>query len=408
MGSESRKINLQYDRQAELNREQNAWQSGENAIDRAWQEKQWLSQFNMQNEEYNKRLKEQREYDSYQSEVARMLAAGINPAAVFSQGAGGIMHPASTPQQPSSPSGLGSHSVSPLGVSPVGFSTDAAMFSSLAQLNDALAKAAQTGLNVERQKTMIGAELQNVVADTDSKRLQNVHQDLVNNVYRAFGDKQASASFMKTLGEYFKAVQDGNESGASAALKKAEEQLTNTKNKQEEGLTPIIIDNAKEEGNLLRAKQKTESARQVESYASAEEHKAGAREKDASANSIAYDNVVKAWRNQLMDNNEYRERWQMEMLTGLDAAVKEHKITDIEYQQAKYALDHMEIDYWFEKGERVAGIVSDFIGKASGAAIAKSFLDKNDPPRNYELERNLRKMERNRRKMDIGAQYRNW
>lgn len=408
MGSESRKINLQYDRQAQLNREQNEWQSSENAIDRAWQEKQWLNQFNLQNEEYNKRLKEQREYDSYQSEVARMLAAGINPAAVFGQGAGGIMHPASTPQQPGSPSGQGSHSVTPLGVSPVGFSTDAALFSSLAQLNDALSKAAQTGLNVERQKSMLNSELQNVVADTDSKRLQNIHQQLENNVYRAFGDKQAGATFMKTLGEYFKAIQDGNESEASASLKKAEELLTKTQNKQQEGLTPIIIENAKEEGNLLRAKQKTESARQVESYASAEEHKAGAREKDASANSIAYDNVIKAWRNELMDNNEYRERWQMEMLTGLDAAIKQHKITDIEYQEAKYSLDHMEFDYWFDKGERVAGVVSDVIGKFSGVAIAKSFLDKNEPPRNYELERNLGKSDALHRKMDIGARYRNW
>ena len=37
MGKESAHIDQQYDRQLEANREQNAWQSSENEIDRQWQ-----------------------------------------------------------------------------------------------------------------------------------------------------------------------------------------------------------------------------------------------------------------------------------------------------------------------------------------------------------------------------------
>ena len=70
MGKESAHIDQQYDRQLEANREQNAWQSSENEIDRQWQANEWQRQFEEQ-------VRAQRQM--YEEQLRIALAISANP-----------------------------------------------------------------------------------------------------------------------------------------------------------------------------------------------------------------------------------------------------------------------------------------------------------------------------------------
>lgn len=267
MGKESAHIDQQYDRQLEVNREQNAWQAAENQVDRQWQANEWTRQFEQQvaaqRQMFTEQLEQQSQsdydkwkrqfdvenrYNSPQSQVARLMAAGINPAAAASQvmagnASGASIGGSSSPSAAGAPSGgaLGSHSVSPLGVSIPAYSTDSALFSSAAQLADSMSKLGELGLANEKQKATLGATVQNMMADTASKQEQAAITRVQNAILSSTGDKKVQAEIMKLYADSYASYQKGNYDEAQSKINKIMSDIEQGRFGLEKEKQPLVL-----------------------------------------------------------------------------------------------------------------------------------------------------------------------
>lgn len=293
MGSESRKIELAYDKQKENQEQQQGWQSSENSVDRAWQESEWTRQFQeqvrAQQEQSSRQIQEEaqanwqnwlkqfqaeNEYNSPQAQVRRMMAAGINPAAAFSaltSGNSSGVSVAGVSGSASAPSGgaVGSHHVSPLGFSMPAYSTDASLFSSAAQLQDSLSKIQGVTLAENRQKAMLGAEVSNLMADSEQKRSQTLMNNINASLRGAFGSREAESVIQKNISDSYAAYARGD-------LDKAQELYTNTMDKLgtqqysiNEANQPVVYSNLQKYGKLLESQREAQLASAENSRAQA-------------------------------------------------------------------------------------------------------------------------------------------
>lgn len=320
MGAEKRNINLQYDRAAENQQLQNAWQTAENDKDRLWQEQQWLKQFKaqaeqwqkqfgMENEEWQRRFDAQNQYNDPRAVVARLQAAGINPAAMAGQISDGGMAAAggsSSPSSPTvaSPSMPGSHSVSPIGLPNIsGISSDAQIFSSLAQLQDSMQKGAQVGLNMERQQALLGSEIEQNVANASEKREVARQTRLQSDIIALYGSKQAAANVLKTLADRDAAAAAGDYDRAAALNQDALRQLTNERRFALSEQRPAILSNLQKQGEVYQSEierntAQASAARSSASYMSAlAETENGLR--DGRITGQALENGLRAYANEL-------------------------------------------------------------------------------------------------------------
>lgn len=270
MGKERSNINLQYDRQLQQIQQQQQWQSSENRIDRQWQAEQWRQQFEKQiaaqREMFTEQLQQQREsdmqkwkeqfdienqYNSPQAQVERLLAAGINPAALASSLSSGESSAAvggsSSPGSSSAPSGgtISPHSVSPLGLSMPSFSTDAALFSSAAQLADSLGKLAGQGANVYDTISKTKPTIENIVADTQQKQEETALTKLNSSLVSAYGDKKAAAEIDNLVSRSYAASTQGDYNKAHQLLTEAETKFTESKTLANEEQRPVVLSNMK-------------------------------------------------------------------------------------------------------------------------------------------------------------------
>lgn len=302
MGKESAHIDQQYDRQLEANREQNAWQSSENEIDRNWQANEWQRQFEeqvkAQREMFEQQLNLQREsdlqkwrqqfevenqYNSPANQVARLMAAGINPAAAASQimsgnvgslGAGSSSAPASS----GAPSGgsVGSHSVSPLGVSIPQYSTDSALFSSAAQLADSMSKLGDLGLASERQKATLSATVQNMMADTQNKQEQAAITRVQNSILSATGNQKVQSEIMKAYADTYAAYQKGDYDKAQSGINKLMADIENGRYQLDVQKQPLLLASLSNQAQMYKSQS-------AANYASANASNASARLSNALA-----------------------------------------------------------------------------------------------------------------------------
>lgn len=167
--------------QRDSQRGQNEWQSEENDKDRLWQQQEWLRQFQAQNEEswkrfyaendeWQRRFNAQNEYNDPSAVIARLRAAGINPAAAMGQltGAGGLAA-AGGSSSPDVPQAAGTQQIPTHGVTPVGLQNPApinisGLMSGLAEIMNASTNAKRLGLDTDRQNTLLPAELRQKLA----------------------------------------------------------------------------------------------------------------------------------------------------------------------------------------------------------------------------------------------------
>ena len=235
MGKERSQINLQYDRQLQNQQDQNNWQSSENSVDRQWQADQWQRQFESQlqaqRDLFDEQLGKQREsdlqkwkdqfdiqnqYNSPQNQVTRLMAAGVNPSAAVNMLTGGVSSAgiggSSAPSGASAPSGgsVGSHSVSPLGISMPQYSTDAALWSSAAQMIDSISKVAERGYNVFSGSKKLQPTIDNIISDTKQKQNSATMTETNNAILEAYGDKKAAAEVQNLTNESYELETKGD------------------------------------------------------------------------------------------------------------------------------------------------------------------------------------------------------
>lgn len=295
MGKESAHIDQQYDRQLEVNREQNAWQAAENQVDRQWQANEWTRQFEQQvaaqRQMFTEQLEQQSQsdydkwkrqfdvenrYNSPQSQVARLMAAGINPAAAASQvmagnASGASIGGSSSPSAAGAPSGgaLGSHSVSPLGVSIPAYSTDSALFSSAAQLADSMSKLGELGLASEKQKATLGATVQNMMADTQNKQEQAAITRVQNSILSATGSAKVQSEIMKAYADTYAAYQKGDYDNAQSGINKLMADIENGRYKLDVQKQPFVLSALKNQADMYKSQSAANYASANASNASA-------------------------------------------------------------------------------------------------------------------------------------------
>lgn len=263
-----RNIRTQKD-ENERNRE---FQSTENDKDRAWQEKLQSDMFNKQADFQRDMFDLQNEYNLPANQIARLMAAGINPAALM--GSGGGLSPAAGNSQgfASSPQGgsLPSHSVSPT----AGIQTSMyvpAMFSSLAQMQESISKSKLNDTERAAVEKKVGSEVDKLTAEADSLRadvdLKKAEANLtnINALLRAeFGANKEGAEITKLLNESFAAYAQGKLSEANELLTKANERIANIEGDIKDKTKNALIAQVGIYNNTLRSQS-------AANYASAEE-----------------------------------------------------------------------------------------------------------------------------------------
>lgn len=263
MGKE--KSMMQY--QANLDREtaamQNEWQAGQNDIDRQWQQDFYNQQFETQSNFQQEMFDVQNEYNLPANEVARLQAAGINPAAYYQSlgtgSAGGF------PSAPS-PSGGSSHSVTPIASSVHGWSNDAAIFSSIAQLNDSVAQLAKAGVGIHQTEALLKPTIQNLVSDTKQKQEEAAMVALQRSIQEVYGSDTAAAQLNKLIQDAYEAATHGNMNTANGLLSEMQSIVQRQQGEYNQKAMPVMLTNLQKYGEYLKSASVSNYASAQESY----------------------------------------------------------------------------------------------------------------------------------------------
>lgn len=379
-GSEKRKMSYEYQLKKDLAEYQNEWQSNENDKDRAWQQNIWLQQFYKQqdewkrqfelensewanrftqeNTEWSRRFNAENVYNDPSHQIKRLQEAGLNPIAFMGGDAAGLSS-APTVQSsgsvgspavpsPGTPSG---HSFSP---SPLpnfsSVSSSAQMFTSLAALNDALAKTAQTGLNVDRQKVLLDAEFSAVMAKADSDRSAALFTSIKAGLEATHGpDKWKSEIGLSLAQSYFAKMQGDNQ----AALKHYNDAMTQFVGTQEKYLkdaSPELLANLGYLGKLLKAQEATERTKPALNASETQKNYADVDIKGLQAKILAPDATKATITDDWLKSDDYHKQVFLDNLV-----TKLYSSTDISESEQMEALKKIRL---LRKEENIA-IISD-------------------------------------------------
>lgn len=213
----------------QIAREQMAWQSAENDKDRQWQSNEWSRQFSSENEEWERRFNLQNEYNDPSAVIARLQAAGINPAAAMGQlsGSGGLAA-AGGSSQPAAGAYPGGHAVSPLNPQMLSPAADISrLMEGLSSLKKSDIAAGHLKNDTARLEALLPAELALKWQEVASAELRNAWQAVENAWQGNFRD----AELQKLLQDTITSQTQGNLNNALAALDKAMERATELQNK---------------------------------------------------------------------------------------------------------------------------------------------------------------------------------
>lgn len=284
--------NKQIDAQRESQQRQNDWQSSENDKDRQWQEEQWQKQFGLTNEQWQKqfdsenaewlrRFNLENEYNSPSAQTARLKAAGINPAAVMGDISGGLAAAGGSgsvaPGGVQGPGQVASHSVSPLGISnPSNASSSAQMFTSVAQMLEAITSAQRLGLDTTKYESTIQAYLDKMDADTRRSDSASRLDAAMSLIWETHMPNKIRAEIDKFIADSYEASTRGDVNKANELLVKAQERFQSLKG-------DIVETNKPKFSELLDSMIEDNRQRVATNKAAAQEHLAGANLKNAQA-----------------------------------------------------------------------------------------------------------------------------
>ena len=387
MGKEKSQINLQYDRQAEQAREQNAWQSAENQVDREWQAQQWMNQFQaevaQQNEMFEKesnRWKEQFDiqnaYNAPEAQVRRLMAAGINPAALASSlGAGSSSASVGGSTGASSPSGgtPSSHGVSPIGLGPVsGLSSDAAIFSSVAQLADSAAKLGSSSLSGYATARSLESEIGNKVADTRLKDMQSAYQSTLTELKKAFGGAEISAEIQKMTADAYASYMKGDLDGAQKLYTQALEKFTNDDNARKNEAFPIVCASMRKQIQLMSSEIGLNQGRTAEAYSHVSLNNALTKTEDSlragRVDAQQLSNDLLGIQKQLQGRVNIRDAATHQ--DKISAIVAECERQGIITEQSRQQVQKMMVDNDWNNVEHFFGVLGSAVGSVASGASA--------------------------------------
>lgn len=246
---------------------------------------------NRENNDFNRRMalemfNLENAYNSPIEQMARLRAAGVNPALYFanSNGSAGIGD-ASTPSasssgiSPSMPNLVAPH-VEPL-PSLVGGSI--AALHQLAQIYDFKASAEKKGQEttnlrelLDETERLMRANIEGAEADAAAKRWQNEMNYLWENSERSERLKEVTKRIAQIGADIQLKASEGKLNEARAMLADMEREFTNSRNTDLKARLPFVKAELERTIELLEEKIKTEKSQQSENYAAAENSRASA------------------------------------------------------------------------------------------------------------------------------------
>ena len=332
-------------------------------------------------QQYQKELFDmQNEYNLPSYELARLRAAGINPAALMSQGSSGLPsmagNSAGVPNGPSVPS-VAAHGVSPTAGLNTPMSSVAQMFSSIAQLVQSKAFSKKAGAETKAINVMLPEQVQEIRAAiskmTSEERLNEVTthvKEFELLMDKIFKGNERGAEVTKLIAESQKLYADGKLAEAQSAYYNAMGKLSDLDYEIKNEQKADLIQTAKKINLVYDAEKKAQEAKASESIASAEEHKAGAGLKRQQTATEAQNTRISEAQADLMEST-FNET----VAARINELRREGKNTEkleAEIDKLRKEIDWYDLDKWWSKGEDVAKALGVGFGTAIGLGKFKS------------------------------------
>ncbi|UCS96041.1 MAG: DNA pilot protein [Microviridae sp.] len=226
-------------------------QAAENDKNRQWQADEWTRRFNAENQ-----------YNDPSAVIARLRAAGVNPAAAMGQlsGSGGLAAAGGS----STPTNVG-------GVSPVGYATPNFNegFSQLAQGIAALKNSNVNEGMLDNKTRETDALVKAMMARAMSDEANAVLTETMNSIQQAYGGKKMDSEIARNLSAAQLAAEQGNSEVVKRLLMKAERHLAESKAVTEDASREIAISNLRKYGDVLDSEVSRNNASANASNASA-------------------------------------------------------------------------------------------------------------------------------------------
>lgn len=386
-------------RQAQINRD---WQTEEAQKQRDWQSAEWDKQFAAQNEEWYKQAdtqygyqlalqRQQQEYNSPASQVARLERAGLNPALALGQGASGnSVGFASAPSGSVTPTSVPSGAMpSPVGQIQPNLQNPMSGFgSTIKNFADAFRTLYLTGS--EGKKVL--AEADKYLSESGLNKLYAASQQIKNSILRSTKDAHIRQVFAD-LDNTYKDIWLKGISGdlkqteidyviADTMVKKAQEALTYAKTDQQKQETMAYFTILK---NMFELWKKQGNAAVTSANAQAQAVQVDARYKDSliALNNDqhalnVFDRMVK-----MIDENGKPLGWtakqalekQKELYLGsLDEALSRQNITEEQLKQAKELTKQMRVASDYAELNNLLGALGSVVGMGTAIAASKGAL----------------------------------
>lgn len=345
--------------QRNTNAQNRAWQSSENQLDREFQAAQQESLLQSQQDFQKEMFELQNQYNLPANVIARLRSAGINPAALLGSSSAGLLgSQASVPSVPSAPGSVGSHSVSPQGID-TPMNSISQMFSSIAQLQDAVSNAELSGARADEIRKMLPGRIRDLEKGIDVKvseeNLNKVAYNLQSfelELQRIYGSEKRVAEINEIMNRSYMEYAQGNAAEAQQLYYRGIDMLNQLDYKIKDAQYPELIKQAGMINDIYKEQAATERAKQSEAYAAAEEHKAGAALKSEQTESVE------------LDNDFNTSTFQSRIVQLMNEAKASEKLPEQVENQIKLQLKELE---WADAEHR-AGIVGKIISSL-GAAI---------------------------------------
>ena len=247
----------------------------------------------MANEAWNRETA----YNDPRAQMLRYQRAGINPQVAMS---GSLGSAATQPGDMSAPTSLAPPVQHAPTVQPLPH-----VLSGLEEMSRVvgnLISAKKDNADANRTAGLYTAELENILEDTQSKRLQNAYQYMENLIKGKTGMKKALLDMREQMSrivlndkmtetEKYKQVN----LVADTFLKKAEKKLTQAKTTELNETLPLIKRSYEEQIKLTKKQQATEDSKQAANYASANDSNASADLKREQKRTEHWNKVAASW-----------------------------------------------------------------------------------------------------------------
>lgn len=318
--------------QLQIARENNSAQERMLMMNNAFNRQQAIDMFNMENA-----------YNSPAHQKQLMLEAGFNPATMYQNGAQVARSDASTPQAASS-------GITPTmpNIQPVP-STIGAMFGNFETLSRVASNLANAGLNKaqsERISTLLGAEFDKLVADTQNAELDNEWNNFKFSLDKLNLGRKQEQEIQELVSKVFKNYAEGGASHALVALHEMETRLSESKFLMNEEQRPVLLENLKKLGHVYEAQVETERSVQSRNYASA----ALTREQTSQLKDM-HDDIVKLKKDESTISSAEKQFRLRTLGSRIRAFVKGNE-NSLDLQSAQIDKVYKDLDYVQELIER--------------------------------------------------------